>query len=476
MTDHSTREIARQCRELTIDDIPDARVDDAASRLIDTLGCAAGGFGSPPARVAEGLAARHSGTPSARILGTGASTSVEMAAFANGVMARYLDYNDTYTGTSAGHPSDMIPALLATAESVRAGGPELIRSIIAGYEVFGVIGRHNQIRSRGWDQGVLVGLATAAGTGCLLGLGQEQFENAIGLAATMAMPTRSTRAGALSMWKGAATAASARFGVFAAQLAAEGMTAPDRAIEGKDGLWQQITGEFEVSPFGAEGIWAVAETAIKQFPLEYNAQIGVELIREIRQDVTAADVEWIQVDTYWAAYDEIGNEPEKWDPRTRETADHSLPYLLSVGLTDGEVTTDSFDERHLSDPVLRDLMSRVRVAEDPSFTARWPSEVPCRVIVHTRDGRELAREQPYPLGHPMRPLPADRLKDKFVRLTAPRLGDERAEAAFARLSAAMQALDVAELVDLFVTERGPLSDSAQLNVPQSDASSTRRKA
>jgi 2-methylcitrate dehydratase len=449
VADDTTRLIAAQCRELAAAPLPAAALAAARDRVLDTLGCAAGGQASLPARVACALAAQQSGSPAARVLGTSIATTPELAAFAGGVMARYLDYNDTYTGPSSGHPSDMIPALLALAEAHHRSGAELLGAVICGYEAFGAIGAHVAIRSRGWDQGVLVGVGAAAGAATLLRLDAEQFEHAIGLAATMAMPTRSTRAGALSMWKGCATAASARFGLFAAQLAAAGMTAPDRAIEGRDGLWQQVTGEFAVAPFGGSRDWVVTATAIKLFPVEYNAQIGVELMRELAPALAAEQVTAIEVGTYWTAYDEIGNEPEKWAPATRETADHSLPYLLAVTLADGGVTEHSFDDGHLADPAIRAVMARISVYEDEDFTRRWPGAAPCRLRVTTTSGRVLQAEADYPPGHPARPLDPAQVEAKFVRLGRPALGDAGVRRVLEELAGLDQCPDVARIVDLF---------------------------
>jgi 2-methylcitrate dehydratase len=459
MTDDTTRLIAAQCRELAAAPLPGAVEAAAQVRVLDTLGCAAGGLASPPARVACALAAQQTGTLPARVLGTAIRSTAELAAFAGGVMARYLDYNDTYTGPSAGHPSDMIPALLALAESLHRSGAELLNAVACGYEAFGAIGKQVAIRARGWDQGVLVGLGAAAGAAVLLRLDGEQFEHAIGLAATMAMPTRSTRAGALSMWKGCATAASARFGLFAAQLAAGGMTAPDRAIEGKDGLWQQVTGEFAVAPFGgAPEDWVISATAIKLFPVEYNAQIGVELMRGLALELGREQAVAIQVGTYWTAYDEIGNEPEKWAPATRETADHSLAYLLAVTLADGTVDERSFDAAHLADPVIRELMARTSVYEDEDFTRRWPGAVPCRVRVTTASGRVLEAQADYPPGHPARPLTAAQVQAKFARLAGPVLGDAGVRRALDELAGLAGCPDVGGVIALFdPAEAGPVA-------------------
>ncbi|MFI6347546.1 MmgE/PrpD family protein [Streptomyces sp. NPDC050560] len=461
MSDATTRALARRSLELLDRDIPGRVLDAAALRLLDTLACAAGGSDSPPAAIARAIAARHSGTPPARVLGTAAATDVEHAAFAGAVMARYLDCNDTYAGAGSGHPSDMVPALLAVAESVRAPGPALLRAIVAGYEAYGAIAKTVSVRSRGWDQGVMTGLGATVGAGLLLGLGQERLEHAVALAATMSVPTRATRAGALSMWKGCATAAAVRLGVFAAQLAADGMTGPDRAFEGKDGLWQQVTGEFAVRPFGGSEPWLVEATSIKERPVEFHAQAPVEMVLALREEagVDAADVAGVRVDTYWNAYDEIAGDPAKWSPETRETADHSLPYLVAVALVHGPVTVRSFDPERLADPEVRALLARVTVREDPGFTARWPGEAPCRVTVTTHEGRTRTAERTHPLGHPARPLSRQSVETKFTTLATPLLGPEGAARALEGLRGVAETEDAGRIVDLLVPPDGGGADA-----------------
>ena len=257
-------------------------MEDARLRVVDALGCLCGGWSSPPAQVAQRIALRDSSARSARVLGTGILTTVEAAGFANGVAVRYLDYNDTYMGVSAGHPSDMIPSLLALAECQRLSGTAFLTAVVTAYEAFGVIAKNLSVRAKGWDQGLLVGIGTAMGAAKLLGLDAERTAEALNLVVTMGIPTRSTRAGELAMWKGAATSASARLGLFSAYLAEEGMTGPTEAFEGKDGLWAQVTGPFPVRPFGPPDPWIVSESAIKFFPAEFNAQAPLELMFEMR--------------------------------------------------------------------------------------------------------------------------------------------------------------------------------------------------
>jgi 2-methylcitrate dehydratase len=452
MADATSTAIAERCFRLDATSIPDVALEDARLRVIDALGCLSGGWASPPARIAQTLARRDSSSCGARVLGTDIVTTVEAAGFANGIATRYLDYNDTYMGVTAGHPSDMIPFLLSLAESRNANGADFLASVVTGYEAFGVIAKELSVRARGWDQGLLIGIGTAMGAARLLDLDVERTEEALNLVVTMNVPTRSTRAGELSMWKGAATASSARLGLFSAFLAAEGMTGPTEAFEGKDGLWAQVTGPFQVRPFGPPDPWIVSESAIKFFPAEFNGQAPLELMFELRDRVVVDDIDAIDVWTYWSSYDEIGNEPQKWNPQSRETADHSLPYLLAVGLREGTITEQSFDDEHLADQDTRTLMTKIAVHEDPAFTQAWPDKLKTRLRISQRGGGVVQLESDFPRGHPRRRPAVVDMEAKFMRLATANMGEADARVALDVLGGLAVLADVTELVDRFCPE------------------------
>lgn len=385
-------------------------------RLVDSLGCALGGVNNPPAEICRGLAGEVSARRGATVLGLNAKSSMEMAALANTVMLRYLDYNDTYFSPrgGGGHPSDLIPTCLAVGEATGASGRDVLGAITVGYEVFGRVAGTARIRERGWDQGLFVVVAAAMAAGKLLGLNRSQLAHAVSLAVIPNIPTRRTRAGELSMWKGAATAAAARNGVFAALLADRGMTGPPSPFEGEHGIWQQVTGPFSLEiPQQATGGFVVENTHIKPRPAEYNSQGPLDLVEQFRAEIDVADIERVDVDTYWLCWSEIGSEPEKWRPANRETADHSLPYLLALGLLDGDIEMRSFTTAKLADPRVRDLMDRISVTEVADFTAAFPREIKSRIRLTLRDGRTHERASDYPRGHARAPLSDREIDGKF---------------------------------------------------------------
>jgi 2-methylcitrate dehydratase len=447
--DKTTRILADYVTHLTFQQLPAKTVHAAKQRLVDTLGCAMGGYTSEPAAIARRIASRQSGEPSARILGSGARTSMEMATFANCVMARYLDYNDTYISVGSGHTSDMIPACLAVAEAHNASGSDLLLAIVAAYEVYTGLADVVPARVLGWDQGLYVVLGSAAGAAKLLGLTRDQTADAMAMAITANVPTRQTRSGELAMWKGVATAASARAGVFSALLAADGMTGPTAAFEGRHGVWDQVTKPFELKPLGGNGAgYGIERSNLKFFPSEYHSQAPLAMALELRAKVRVDDIEAIDIETYHMTYSEIGSEPEKWNPQTRETADHSLPYLLALGLVDGFVKADSFTPERMRDPQLHAIMQKIKIAENDEYTAQFPAKLVTKFNVRVRGGKPLELIAQYPKGHQLNPMSDAEIDLKFTNLCEPLTGAAKCQSLLAALHTIDQAPDIGPIFEL----------------------------
>ena len=447
--DKTTQKLADYVASLSFDQLPANAVRQAKKCLIDTIGCGIGGYSSEPVAIARRIAARNTGQPAASVLGSGALTSMEMAAFVNTAMVRYLDCNDTFISKGSGHPSDMIPACLAVAEAHRASGKDALVSIAAAYEVFTALADVVNLREGGWDQGLFVVLGSAAGAAKLLRLTYEQTGNALAIAVSSNVATRQTRSGELSMWKGCATAAATRAGVFAALLAHEGMTGPTAAFEGRHGVWDQVTGPFELGQLGGGGAaFGIERINFKYFPSEYHSQAPLWMALDLRNKVRVEEIEAIHVQTYHMAYSEIGSEPEKWDPQTRETADHSLPYLLALALTDGRITADSFSPKRMQDPALRQLMHRIRIAENPEFTRQFPSRMVTEIEVQTRGGQRVVETASYPKGHAMNPMSDAEVESKFAGLSENLLTSGRRDSIIRALWEVDQAADIGKVIKL----------------------------
>src|SRR5215831_18910712 len=457
--DRTTETLARYVTSLRYGDLSPSAVKEAKRHVIDSLGCAIGGSGSEPALIAHRVAPAVAGGPVARVLGEGRLTTPEAAAFANSVVVVSLKTKDTYITRGSGHPSDMLGAILAAAELQGASGKEFLLATVAGYEVFGALADQVGLRERGWDQGVFVAPAAAAGAGLLLGLSIQEMADAIAIAVTANVATRQTRAGELAMWKGCATAAAAKAGLFAAQLAGAGMTGPTEAFDGRHGLCELVTGPFSFgtpgsTSLGGEGRpFAVERTNFKFFAAEYHAQAPLATALALRGKVSAEEIDAIDVQIYAMAHSEIGSEPAKWDPRTRETADHSLPYMLAVALVDGRVTPASFEPKRFLDPSLRPLMNRIRVAENPELTRRFPAELPSQIDVTTRSGRHYTERADYARGHTENPMTDADVETKFRDLSEDVLGKTRTAGVLETLWRLDEVLRIGAVMDLLTFKR-----------------------
>lgn len=446
--------LSAYAHKLTFDDLPAEVVHHAKRTLIDTLGCALGGYSSETAVIARQVAKTVTSTPPSRIIGAaGAGTSTDMAAFANAAEVRYLDCNDT-SGVATGHPSDMIGALMAVAEPLGVSGRDFIAAMVAAYEVFGYVSSGLSKRP-GWDQATMAAIGAAAGAGKLMGLDQHAIANAIAITVANNVTLFVTRTGELSMWKGCATAGSMRAGINAAQLAAAGMTGPEEAFLGRCGLWDQAVGkdiEIPLPVFPPEVPYQVATTTYKQFPSQVHTQGPISLALELRPQLAGEEIAEVRVFTFAGAVRQVGSEPEKWDPQTRETADHSMPYLVAVALQDGAVNAASFEDARIKDPALRPLLAKTKVQEDPDYTRRFGAERPCRVEVDTTAGRTLRLETAAPKGHRNNPLSDAEVEAKFHNLARVALGDERRNAVIAALWDIDKAPNLTGLYDLMVIE------------------------
>ena len=456
MSDGYSRMLAEYAASVRWEDLSEKTVHEVKRRILDAVGVALAAYGEPAPRAARAYAYEFPVVHGVSVWGTPFRTSPEVAAFVNGVMVRYLDFNDTYLSREPLHPSDMIPPLLGLAEWRELPPRELLTAVAVAYELAVTLCDAASLRAHGWDHVNYIGVAVAAAAGRLLGLPVEAIEHAIALAAVPHAAMRQTRAGELSMWKGAAAANSSRNAVFAAILASKGMTGPYQPFAGEMGFFRQL---LEGEAFDEAALAPLAQkrppvrildTHIKFWAVEYHAQSAVDAALQLRAEVgDVASVESMHIDTFRAAYDIIAKDPEKWQPRTRETADHSLPYITWVALLDGRVGPDSFSEQRLQDPVLRRLLKeKTTLKEDPELTLGYPEGIPNRIVVRTRDGREYTREVRFPRGHARNPMSDDEVLRKFYRNVQWAFGEPQARRVVDCVMTLEQRSGVRELVKL----------------------------
>jgi len=455
--DTITRQIAEYASALTFADLDTVTVQAATQRLIDALGCALGASDCEPAqigrRIAQGQAAgRYPG----HVVCHGGEAPLEIASFINTAMIRNLDFNDRYPG---GHPSDCLGALLAFAGATPVDGKRFLAAMTVAYEIFARLADGAKLSRRGWDQGFGIALATTAGLCNLLQLSCDATAHAIGIAATSSVPLRVTRSGELTPWKNAATAYAVRNGVFAVLLAREGMIGPGNAFEGRNGLWENVTGPFELPAFPNRGGEPLTpKVQIKYWPVETNGQPVIFAGLKLRELVDARDLKEIEVFTSKFTWFEIGSEPEKWDPRTRETADHSLPYILARTLIDGTLNVASFRTEAVLDPSLRPLMAKIKVTVDDAIEAMLP-DMALRIVAMTHGGARHVVEVGNPLGHPNNPMRDEHVGEKFMTLARPVIGEARGAEALARWWQMRDAPDMRPLVALVGLKGGSYPSS-----------------
>ena len=434
--DRTTEMLSAYTVGLTYDELGPAVVQQVKRTLVDTMGCAIGGFDSPPAEIARALATGVNGGLPSRVLGSTRFTTPDLAAFANSVAVRYLDCNDSYFSPGGGHPSDMVPAILAMADPLKSDGPTVITAIALAYEVFCRLSDEVVAGDLGWDQGIFSVVGAVCGASHVMGLNQAQTGNAISLAISPHLPLGVTRTGELSMWKGCAAASASRSAVFAAQLAAEGMTGPDEPFEGRRGLWEQAVGRQVAVPDFPSGDtrtdsdpFRITRTIFKAYPSQIHTQNPIGLALQLRNKLSVDDIQSIHIQTYKVAASTASSEPEKWDPKTRETADHSIPWLVASALLEGPVNPESFTEDRIANPVLRDIMSRMTLVEEPDFTARYPKEYNCTITLTDRDGANHTTHSSWPKGHGSNPMSDSEVESKFRNFAGPTLTESQSDRA-----------------------------------------------
>ena len=437
---------------LTLDTaaLPDEAVRQAKRRIADTIGGAIGAFAAEPSRIARRLAQPVAGGPSARVWGSLARTTPEAAAFANGTMLRYLDINDTHRVTDGSHPSDNLGGLVAVAEMLDLSGRDLILATVISYEVQCRFVDTVPFNDNGWDQPVPGAMAMALAAGRMLGLSAAAMRDALALSVIPNLCTYQTRAGELSMWKGSAAANGARNGIFAARLAAEGMTGPYEAFDGVFGLWKQTLGApREIGRLATgEATYAVQQSNIKMYPVRDSCQLPVDTARALRAKVAADRIRSLKILTYASAHKGAVADPELWAPQTRETADHSMPVAVCASLIDGTITPATFDEARFLDRDVLDLIGRTEVVVSDDFTRAAPAVRTCRIEATDTDGAVHVAERALTAADIERGPDDAALEGKFMALTRPFLPEPARRRLYETILALETVERAARVVDL----------------------------
>ncbi|MGQ9601667.1 MAG: MmgE/PrpD family protein [Candidatus Bipolaricaulia bacterium] len=423
--------MARFALSLSYEAIPEEARREAKRFLLDSLGCALAALDLPDIRAAYRFIRGLGGRRQATIIGFGTRTNLPNAALMNSLLIRALDYNDIYWKQDPSHPSDLIPAALAPAEFKGLSGKELIVGIVIAYELEMrmCLAAHPGIREVGWHHASLTQFVSPIVAGRMLGLAEDQLIAAVGISGSSHFTLGGVVAGHLTNMKNTADPLACEAGVRAAMLAAQGYTGPEEVFEGKEGLFQVIPnvkweGEALLSGLGEK--FLITECGYKAFPTEALTHQPItatlELVKERKID--PSQVKEVLVETTTRGAD-ILSDPSKYRPTTKETADHSLPYCIAVAIAKGNVLPSDFTKAALKDPLVLELLPKIKVVANPEIDRLFPRVKRAIVTITMEDGKSFRKEEDFAKGEPERPLSDEELLAKFranagAALTVPR--------------------------------------------------------
>lgn len=385
-------------------------------RILDSVGCAIGALQSPVVKMLKAQLDDFGGNPLVTLIG-GGKTAPDRAALYNSALVRYLDFNDSFLAQhETCHPSDNFGAVLAAGEYANATGKELICALGISYQVQCRLSEEAPVRKKGFDHTTQGAYAVAAGVAKLLQLSEIQTAHAISMAAVANNALRVTRTGDLSHWKGLAYPNTSFAATHAAFLALRGVTGPLEIFEGNKGFKESISGPFTID-WEAENIDIVLKSIIKKYNAEIHSQSVLEGIMELRERIPLLPhmIEKIDVEIFDVAYNIIGGGEEggKKEIRTKEEADHSLPYMIAVALCDGEVTPRQYAPDRIGNKDVQELLRKVHIRPNEEFTKRFPGEMAAHITVTCKDGREVVSTKKDYQGFFTRPMDWDEALKKF---------------------------------------------------------------
>lgn len=415
-------QLAEFASRASFDDLSDGARIQLKIRVLDSLGCAIGALGSGPVELIRKQVEEFDGEGSCTLIG-GGRAAPDRASFYNGALVRYLDFNDSYLSKGETcHPSDNLASVLAAVEYSNGTGRDLMTALAVAYQVQCRLSDVAPVRAAGFDHTTQGSYAVAAGVSKALGLNPTQTANAIAICGTAFNALRVTRTGMLSQWKGLAYPNTSACCTFVTLLAMRGVTGPLEVFEGEKGFMDAIAGYFQID-WSLENLDRISATILKKHNAEVHSQTAIECALQLsrQEKFIPTEIGQIDVETFDVAYHIIGggDEGDKTLVSTKEEADHSLPYLISVALLDGQVMPEQYTTERINRCDVQELLNKVSIHPTDEFSKRFPDEMPCRLTITFRDGRVLSKEaDDYP-GFITQPISWEMAFEKFERLTGP---------------------------------------------------------
>src|SRR5437588_7742181 len=395
--------MARWAAGLTYKQLSQDAVYQAKRFLLDSVGCALGGYQQHDVVIALEVLKEIAGRGAATVIGTGQKMDAVSASLATALMIRCMDYNDIYWKQDPSHPSDIFPAALACCERAKSYGKELIVGLVLGheFEMRFCEAAFPGIRERGWHHATLTAFVSPIVAGRALRLDWEQIQHAIGISASRHATLGAASAGKLTMMKNTVDPMATQSGVLAALMAEKGYTGPEHVLDGKEGLTHCLGPEWKLDLLtdGLGESWRITQCGMKAFPAEALTHTPISATLDLvkQNDLKPDQVQEVQIRSLARAAD-ILSDPSKYDPRSKETADHSLPYVIAAALVDRQVTPAQYTMEKIMDPAIRAQLQKVEVLADPEIEKLFPALQRVIVQINTRDGRSFSKQLDYPKG------------------------------------------------------------------------------
>jgi 2-methylcitrate dehydratase len=453
-----TAAIAQFAADLQFEDLTPEAVYHAKRFLLDSMGCALGGYQQSDVQIALDVLNEIAGPGKASIIGTGLHVDPVSASLANGLMIRCMDYNDIYWKQDPCHPSDIFPAAIACCERAEGDGRELIVGLVLGHEFEMRLceAAFPGIRERGWHHATLTAFVSPVVAGRMLHLGWQEIQHAIGISASARGTLGAVTAGKLTMMKNTVDPLATQSGVLAALLAERGYTGPEHVIDGKEGVVHCLGPEWRLNVLtdGLGESWRISQCGMKAFPTEALTHTPISAVLQVVKDndLEPHRIARVHVRTTARGAD-ILSDPSKYDPHTKETADHSLPYVIAAAIAERQVTPLQFTPEKISDPLIREQLRKVVVVADPEIEKVFPALQRVIVTIRTTDGTEFMTQLDYPKGDPRNPLTDREVEEKFEALAEPVLSRAACRRAIEAIWHLDEQASVTELMRLFRVSR-----------------------
>ena len=424
----------------------DARAERAAkAALIDSIAVAIVALRHPAAQNARKHAYRFPANGKGCVIwGTQKRAAPELAALTNGVLLRCHDYNDFFVGRrNSGHSSDILSGVIAAAEWTNAPGAKLLSAVAVGYEMVGAAFDAFLTAQGGWDYTNLMALGATAAIARLLNLNADQTREAMGMTAIPHFASDEiesgelNRRGDLSMWKRFNGADAVRNSLQACLLAQVGVEAAVRPFVGKCGFVQKMNMKDDPVPVLRERLnpriplRRVSEAFMKRWPVGSVAQSAIQAAIDARSRIEdLSRIRQIRVFAEEGAYDHLVRiRQDPWNPISRETADHSLPYIVAAAVLDGTIGVNSFTPKVVLDPKRQAFIKKVTCTPAPELGShamgkhkRVEMGYLSRVEIELDDGLVVHGDaRPFP-GHHKNPFTDADLNEKLRENVEPVAG------------------------------------------------------